>query len=279
MRSTFFFAALLAACHLGSPIQSLAQTPSLQKIWQTDSIIVVPESVLPDASRKWLYVSQIGRGKPEDRSGGVGRLSMDGKTYDSTWVKGLQAPKGLGLYEGKVYVADPSEVVIIDATSGSILKKIPIEGSLMLNDITIDAKGTVYVSDTKTGKLYRIEKDQPQLYAENLSGINGLYASGDSLYILANKAVLVANAAKNIRTITSLPNGGDGVEPVGNGDLIVSEWVGFIYYVYADGRKTTLLDSHLEKKNTADIYYNRKSSTLYVPGFFAKTVTAYKVSH
>jgi len=53
-------------------------------------------------------------------------------------------------------------------------------------------------------------------------------ASGDSLYILARKEVLIANAAGKTRTITTLPNGGDGVEEAGHGDLIVSEWIGFV---------------------------------------------------
>lgn len=49
-----------------------------------------------------------------------------------------------------------------------------------------------------------------------------------------------------------LPNGGDGVEEVGNGDLIVSEWIGNVFYVYADGRKVLMLNRQPEHKNTAD---------------------------
>ena len=76
----------------------------------------------------------------------------------------------------------------------------------------------------------------------------------------------------------ALPNGGDGVEEVGNGDLIVSEWIGNVFYVYADGRKVQMLDRKPEKKNTADIWYDQKTKTLYVPGFFGKTITAYRVN-
>jgi hypothetical protein len=67
------------------------------------------------------------------------------------------------------------------------------------------------------------------------------------------------------------------MELVGNGDMIVSEWVGNVFYVYADGRKVQMLDRKPEHKNTADIWYDQASKTLYVPGFFGKTVAAYRL--
>ncbi|HVU54811.1 MAG TPA: alginate lyase family protein, partial [Puia sp.] len=268
----------LLALGLSLPFIAQAQQhPVLDKLWETDTIVAIPESVLPDATGKTLYVSLIdGGGWDADGKGGVGRLGVDGKSYDPSWITGLNAPKGLGRWENRLYVADISEVVVIDIRRGKIEKKIPIQGATGLNDITVDKKGTVYVSDSKSGKVYTIEKDKPKLFMDNLDGVNGLMASGDSIYILANKAVLIASMHGGTpRTITNLPNGGDGVEEAGHGDLIVSEWVGFVYYVYADGRKELLLDTHLAKKNTADIHYDRASGTLYVPGFNARTVTAY----
>jgi len=259
-------------------IAQAQQHPTLDKLWETDTIIAIPESVLPDATGKTLYVSLIdGGGWDADGKGGVGKLGVDGKGYDPSWITGLNAPKGLGRWENRLFVADISDVIVIDIRRGSIEKKIPIQGATGLNDVTVDKKGVVYVSDSKAGKVYKIEKDMPKLFMDGLAGANGVKASGDSIYILANKAVLIAsaNGKGGTRTITTLPNGGDGVEEAGHGDLIVSEWIGYVYYVYADGRKELLLDSHLAKKNTADIHYDRASMTLYVPGFNAKTVTAY----
>jgi len=263
---------------IGLPLLIHAQTPSLQKVWETDSIVAVPESVLPDPANKILYVSLIDGGSWEaDGKGGVGRLSPDGKQYNGTWITGLNAPKGMGQVGNRLFVADISEVAVIDIAKGKIEKKIPIEGASGLNDITVDNSGTVYVSDSKTGNVYSISNDVPTLYMKELPGVNGLKASGTSLYILAKKAVLIADHSKNLRTITDLPNGGDGVEEVGNGDLIVSEWIGFVYYVYTDGRKVQLLDRRAEHKNTADIWYDKAAKILYVPGFNGKTVTAYSV--
>jgi hypothetical protein len=258
-----------------APVILRAQSHSLEKLWETDTVIAVPESVLPDASRQFLFVSLIdGGGWDVDGKGGVGKLGLDGKGYSPDWITGMNAPKGLGRYGNRLYVADISEVVVMDIRKGVIEKKIPIEGANGLNDITVDAKGIVYVSDSKAGKVYRIEKDVPVLFMDKLAGANGLKAHGGNLYVLANKSVLDIDTGHQIRTITTLPNGGDGVEEVGNGDLIVSEWVGYIYYVYADGRKELLLDTHLAKKNTADIHYDAAAHILYVPEFNGKAVAA-----
>jgi hypothetical protein len=37
----------------GLPAMALTQAPSLEKVWETDTIIAVPESVLPDPAEGW----------------------------------------------------------------------------------------------------------------------------------------------------------------------------------------------------------------------------------
>src|ERR1700722_7756469 len=269
------FALLLAI----APLLLRAQTHSLQKVWETDSIVAVPESVLPRPTPPFLFVSLIDGGAWDaDGKGGVGKLSLDGKHYTGDWITGLNAPKGLGRFGNRLYVADISNVVVIDIAKGSIIKKIAIDGANGLNDITVDGAGIVYVSDSRAGKVYRIEKDLPTLYMDNLDGANGLYATKAGLYTPAKKAVLFADANKNLRTITDLPNGGDGIEPAAGDDLVVSEWVGYVYYVHADGKKELLLDTHTQHKNTADIHYDAASPTLYIPEFLGKAVSAWKLN-
>jgi sugar lactone lactonase YvrE len=261
-----------------SPAPVNAQTHSLEKLWETDTIVNVPESALTDATHSFLFVSLIEGGAWDvDGKGGVAKLSLDGKHYTGDWITGLNAPKGLSRFGNRLYVADISEVVVIDIAKDKVQKKIPIAGANGLNDITVDDKGVVYVSDSRAGKVYRIEKDVPTLYMDNLDGANGLKATPAGLYILAKKAVLFATPDKQLKTICDLPNGGDGVELAGNGNLVVSEWVGYVYYVHADGSKELLLDTHNLHKNTADIHYNPATHTLYIPTFLGKTISAWKL--
>lgn len=267
------FALVLFIC-IG--INSYSQEHQLHKLWETPPVVAIPESVLYDGKGDILYVSLID-GSPweADGKGGIARLSKDGKNYDSSWITGLNAPKGLGIHQNLLYAADITEVVVIDIPGKKVVKKIKIPGSEMLNDITVSENGIVYVSDSKTGKIHRIEQGTPDLYMENISGINGLKAIGDELYIGAGKAFLKADKNKATTTIAELPEGIDGIEPIGNGDFVLTSWVGLVYYVKGDGSVQVLLDSRENKKNAADLGFNPKTRTVYIPTFMGKTVAAY----
>jgi hypothetical protein len=254
------------------------QQHKLEKIWETDTIVAVPEAVLADLKKSILYISLIDGGPwVADGKGGIGKLSVDGKKYDSAWITGLNAPKGAGLSGNRLYVADITEVVVIDVEKGKIEKKIRVDSAQGLNDITVTDKGIVYVSDSRTTKIWRIENDVPSLYLDSMTGVNGLKAIGEDLYIGSGKLFLKADSKKQITKIAEVTQGIDGIEPVGNGDFILTAWGGYIWYVSADGRVETLLETHQQKKNTADIGYDAQKRIVYVPTFFAKTVVAYSL--
>ena len=234
MKKFFLIASIVTAAAVN------AQTHQLEKIWETDTIVAVPESVLPDFKQNILYVSLIdGGGWDKDGKGGVAKLSPHGKNYNGTWITGLNAPKGLGMHNNKLYAADISEVVVIDMKKGKIEKKIVIEGASGLNDITVSNKGIIYVSDSRTGRVWKIENDQPSLYLENINGVNGLKAVGNDLYIGGGQNFIKADNNKHLTTIAKLPQSIDGIEPVGNGDFILTAWPGYIFYVSANGSVET----------------------------------------
>ena len=87
-----------------------------------------------------------------------------------------------------------------------------------------------------------------------------------------------ADAKKNIVQIADVGQGIDGIEPIGNGDFLVTSWAGYIFYVYANGQTELLLDTHEQKKNTADIGYDPVKKIVYVPTFFDRRIVAYQLS-
>ena len=266
---------LLASCILG--LNAFAQH-SLEKVWITDSTSLRnPESVLYDSKSKTLFVSDIG----EFDKQGVGYLSkldLNGKVTKKDWVTGLDAPKGLGMNKNNLYVAETHAVAVIDVAKGTISKRIPIEGSGMLNDITIDPKGIVYVSDSRTGKVHRIENDKPAVYLEDLKGINGLLAIDKDLYILADGVFKKADSDKKVTDIaTGIEGGSDGIAMVGKNEFLCTGWGGTIYYVKADGTIQLLSDTRDKKINAADLGYDASSKTLYVPQMTSNRVIAYKL--
>jgi hypothetical protein len=265
----------LFACAL---LSLTAQKHSLERIWETDTVVAVPESVLMSADKSILYVSLIdGGGWDADGKGGVGKLEPAGKGYNGNWVSGLNAPKGMAVNGNRLFVADINNVVIIDIKNGTIEKKIAIDSAAGLNDVTVSDNGIIYVSDSKKGTVWKIENDKPELYLRNLDGINGLKCVKDELFLGAGRSFVKANTQRQISSVAELPEAIDGIEPVGNGDFILTSWPGYIYYLSAGGAIETLLDTHNEKKNTADIGYDAAQRIVYVPTFNAKTVAAYRL--
>ena len=87
-----------------------------------------------------------------------------------------------------------------------------------------------------------------------------------------------ADAKKQISKIADVGQGIDGIEPIGNGDFLVTSWSGYMFYVYANGQTELLLDTHEQKKNTADIGYDPVKKIVYVPTFFDRRIVAYQLS-
>ncbi len=250
----------------------------LVKKWESDSVLKVPESVLFDGKNNVLYVSNIdGAPDGKDGQGSIGKLGLDGQIIMVDWVAGLNAPKGMALVENTLWVADIDQMVAIDITEGKIIKTVPIEEAGFLNDVAADGKGVVYVSDSKTKKVHKIENDKVSLVLENLQGPNGLLVHNNDLYVLDNGTMNKVKKNALVQLASGLEGHTDGIEHVKGNEFIVSGWEGVIYYVDAKGKKEKLLDTRAEKINAADIGYDAKNKIVYVPTFFKNSVVAYQL--
>jgi len=274
MKPVFFTVIGLAIC-----INSFAQH-AVTKLWETDTILKVPESVLFDAENKVLYASNIDGTDPwgKDGKGSIAKIGLDGKIIAVDWVSGLNAPKGLGIYKGKLYVADISNIVVIDIKKGVIDKTIPVEGAEGLNDISVGGDGVVWVSDSEKNKIYRVENGKASVYLENLKGANGVLMRGKDFYIVDAGGAYKVNSDKTMTKISDGMEGGtDGIENVSGNDFLVSCWQGALWYVHADGTKELLFDGKSQKTNTADIGFDPKTKIVYVPTFWRNSVIAFEV--
>ena len=252
----------------------------LEKLWETDSVLKVPESVLFDGDNKVLYATNIDGTDPwgKDGKGSVAKVGLDGKVIATEWVSGLNAPKGMGLYKGKLYVADLNELIVIDIAGGKIEKRIVVTDAVGLNDVSIGKSGNVYVSDSKSKKVFVVKDGVSELLLDTLKGPNGVLMRGDDFYLLDAGGMFKMNKDKTLTKITDGMDGGtDGIENISGNDFIISCWQGVVWYVNADGSKEQLLDSRPDKKNTADIGMDAKNKIIYVPTFWRNTIVAYRV--
>ena len=253
----------------------------LEKLWETDSVLKVPESVLFDGDNKILYAANIDGTDPwaKDGKGSVAKVGLDGKVIATEWISGLNAPKGMGLHKGKLYVADLNELVVIDIAGGKIEKRIVVTGAEGLNDVSVSKNGIVYVSDSKLKKIFVVKDGVTELLLDTLKGPNGVLIRGDDFYLLDAGGMYKMNKDKTLTKITDGMDGGtDGIENISGNDFIVSCWQGVVWYVKADGSKQQLLDSRPDKKNSADIGLDAKNKIVYVPTFWRNTIVAYRVN-
>lgn len=273
------------------PISLIALTPpvkpkpaKLVKVWETDTTLRTPESVLYDGDNT-LYVANID-GKPGDLdgSGFISKVTLDGKIENLRWTSGLNAPKGMGLYKKRLYVTDVYRLVCINTENGQAEKTWDAVGKGgFLNDVTIAKDGTVYVSDNQNDKIYRLkdEKWEVWLEGEQLNKPNGVLAVGkDKLMIGSTKIGALQSVDVETKKITTLADGmaaTDGIVAEGKGNFFVSDWNGQIFHVGADGTKVQLLDTREQKINSADIDYVANKKLLIVPTFYKNSLVAYRV--
>ncbi|WP_417590263.1 SMP-30/gluconolactonase/LRE family protein [Owenweeksia hongkongensis] len=254
-----------------------AKEPSLSLVWETDTSLTTNESVL--SHEGVLYVSNIA-GKPTDKDGVgfISKVDMDGQVTDLKWAKGLDAPKGMGVQNDKLYVTNITELVEINLADGKITKRYPVSGSEFLNDIAI-LDNKVYFSDMNTGKLHVLGNGQVTTLVENHEALNGLAVSEGKLYGLDAKGLHQFSLdGKEHVTINDEVTGGDGLIVIDENTFVASRWKGEIWMI-KDGLATKMLDSKDQDVQTADIAYIPEEKLVLVPRFFSNKVSAYRLDY
>lgn len=245
-----------------------------------------PESVY--VHEKNIFVSNMsGPGNLKDGTGWISKLNLKGKVLQDQWVKGLNAPKGLGVYKGQLYTADIDEVVAIDLKKASV-QKISVPGAKLLNDIAIDPAGNVYISDTFGGKIFKL--DQATKKVTEIVALkdapNGLLLAGDLLYIAGYgkpkadgsgmedgpKGGLSSYNLTTGEIKSIIPDIGkiDGIQMLKDGKVIISVKLDeALYWVdLKEGKLTGSLrgsNSIATFTDVADMGYDPNSDLLYVP--------------
>ncbi|MFZ1875658.1 MAG: hypothetical protein WAU25_01350, partial [Nitrososphaeraceae archaeon] len=143
--------------------QGGVEQTSINILWETPNDLNNPESVVYAPKQNVLFVSNID-GKPDqkDQNGFISKVSpSNGSIVELNWITGLNAPKGMAIYNNnsssRLYVSDITDLVEIDIGSGKIIKRFNAPGSAFLNDVALDDHGNIYVSDTATNTIYKLD--------------------------------------------------------------------------------------------------------------------------
>jgi hypothetical protein len=201
------------------------------------------ESVAADG--KYLYAADIGKElnpTAKDGDGQIIKLDNKGKILEKAFVKEtLNAPKGIAIYKGILYINDIDRLLAIDLKTGNKLYEIDFsEDTSFLNDIAVWDKTTLYVSATDKNKLFKVnltDKSYSEVITDKtIAGINGLYCNKKTskLYVNGfgsdnkpNGIVGYINLKNNkFKQLTELEGYYDGIY-IHDDILYFSNWVAF----------------------------------------------------
>lgn len=275
-------ALFIVACAQETPAPAqVAQTaaPRLELAWRTGNL-ANPESAALSTDGSFLYVTNVnGEGEAKDGNGFIARVSTDGQLLNREFASGLDGPKGIALAGDSLYVADIDQLVIVDAVSGSIRRRVPAPGAQFLNDLAIAPDGSVLIADSATQRIYSSLGDEVEVWLEHelLRSVNGLLPEPARLVVTTMQGRLLA-VDYGTRKITVLAEGlgeADGVAPIGNGRYLVSEWPGLMHVVSVDGTHQTILDTRAEERYLNDFLL--VGDTLYQPHWEPGELSAYRV--
>jgi DNA-binding beta-propeller fold protein YncE len=258
---------------------NISNAQRLEKVWETTADLKTPESVLYYQDKDVIYVANI-NGDPSEKDGNgfISVLNSDGSVKNLQWIKNLNAPKGMAIFKGKLYVADIDQLVEIDLEKGTISKKYDAPGAVFLNDVTACMNGMIFVSDTRTAKIHVLNEGKFTVWMEGkpLETPNGLMAEKGKLLVGDNNIYEIDIKTKKITTLIEDAGGVDGLEKNNDGDFVFSNWPGRIF-IHKNGKTIKLLDTTDKNLNTADIDYDLKHDLILVPTFFDNHIVAYKI--
>ena len=138
------------------------------RIWSTGPDFRIPESVAWDPSREVFYVSNYDGYNPSrgEALQSISRISADGSRIEVDWVTGLRNPVGLVVAGDTLWAAESSGLAEIDIATASVAGRHPLPQPGMPNDPTVDGDGTVYLSDPRGDRIYRLAGDALEVWLE-----------------------------------------------------------------------------------------------------------------
>ena len=269
---------------------SISHAQELEKLWEVAGL-EAPESVVQ--YKDYFLVSNVS-GQPAEKNGlgFISKINGNGEVLELKWINGFHAPKGLGIYNDNLYVADIDQVVVVNLESESIVKRYEVEAATFLNDIEISADGTVYISDTFGGNaIYQIKDDELSLllHNEELDYPNGLKLNGKTLHVatwgvvtnsetfeteIPGSLLAVDLEDKSISKVSQPTGNLDGLINF-NDKMIASDWIaGKLISIDRTGQTYDLIDLNA---GSADIEYIEDKKVLLVPQMLDGKLLAYRI--
>ena len=243
-----------------------------------------PESVLHDEEQDVYLVSNIdGSSTAKDGNGFIARITPDGTIANLKFIEGLDAPKGMAIRGGELWVADIDKVRVFDRVTGKAVRTIDLasSGAVFLNDVAVGGDDAIYVTDTDIrikgkkervragdGRIFRIgtnDRAEVAISGEELRSPSGI--AWDGLRFLVAQSyghdILAWNPGSDTKAVLRGPGAYDGIVVLPNGTVIVSSHHDdSLHAAYNERDLHTLFAA---KPTPAGIGFDRKRNRLLIP--------------
>jgi hypothetical protein len=260
--------------------------------WQAEHVttvsgFAVPECALYEPTGKAVYVSNI-ESKPDeywtdDSKGFISVLGSDNRVATLRWVASkpdaiLHGPKGMCLLGKHLYFTDNTRLMRCTMSGNDV--EVLASGFKQANDLATDGE-SVWVSDTKAGKIFCVSPTGEQREIPAPAGINGITFSGTKMFGVSwdlhevyeldpsgKKPPVAFGLAGQFKNL-------DGIEVLDDGTFVVSDFMGNKVCTVSPDRSS--VSTLIEIPSPADIGLNRKDGLLYVPQFMKGKLSVYRI--
>lgn len=227
-----------------------------------------PESIAWDSEAKHFLVSNT-------LGNSIVTMTPEGK-YGAFIKKGLNAPRGIAIWNKKLYVADENTLKIFDPATGKLISSIPIPAAKMLNDVALDKSGLVYLTDTGKDCIYLVSPDSAKvetIKSPLLKAPNGIIYDmpRDQMFIVGfSKRSPILSLNTKDRNITifmdSIYSDLDGIAIDDLGRIYISSWSEDMIFMIPQ-EQNRFIAQYKDIPNAADILYYLPNNELIVPQF------------
>ncbi len=254
----------------------------LNEEWTIRNTIPVPESVIYDTKRDVCYVSSF----MDEKSGSINIIKTNGDIVKLKWITDVMRPTGLAIYKDLLYCVERNGLSVIDPDSGKVIRRYPVLNPGFLNDIVITKQGKIFISDTRAGAIYTLDKDTFSIWhqSQDIAGANVLFAEEGTLWIGASGSGTMKSI--NIKTkewgsALFIGKGAllDGFAVTGDNQYLAGDNNGRLFMVHGSGVKKMILNTKTPQRNIADFVYIPEKKMLIIPTFRDNRVVGYKLNN
>lgn len=261
---------MLAACSQPSDIEK-------EVSWVLSSGLCEPETVLAKPDSDDMFVSNI-CGFKKNGDGFVSLITKRGTVKELYWVKDLNAPAGMAIFETDLYVVDIDRVHVFDTYTREVERTFgPYANARAFNDIAISEDGRVFVSDSARHQVFELTDETETAFpspGQRFQSANGMHIERGALYVGGEKLHRIDLESLSVekvklRGVKDI----DGVEGDGDGGLTLSIVGGGVWHMSENGALEFWTAEGLSSTNHA---YLPDLNLVVVPTGYDNTIVAFK---